>query len=220
SHPEALKGAVQKAVAAGIPVVALNAGLDDWEGAGATEYFGQDESIAGEAAGRRLSGEGAKRVLCVIQEQGSVSLEARCAGVKKGFSGQTENLYVTGTNMPSVRSTIQAKLQQDPGIDRVVALGAQIALTAVQSVRDAGSPAKVATFDTNPQMVQAIRDGSVEWAIDQQPFLQGYLAVDSLWLYRVNGNVIGGGKAVLTGPSFITKNNIDQIGRFAANGTR
>ncbi|GII23679.1 sugar ABC transporter substrate-binding protein [Planosporangium mesophilum] len=222
SKPDALKGAVQNAVAAGIPVVALNAGQQQWKDVGAMEFFGQDESVAGEAAGRRLATEGAKKVLCVIHEQGSVALEARCAGVAKGLAGAgtVENVTVTGTDMPSVKQTLTAKLQQDRGIDRVIGLGAPFALTAVQAAKDTGSTAKVATFDTNRDLVNAIRSGDVQWAIDQQPYLQGYLAVDALWLYLNNGNTIGGGQTVLTGPAFVDKKNVDAIATYANNGTR
>ena len=85
---------------------------------------------------------------------------------------------------------------------------------------DASSSAKVVTFDTNKDLVTAIKNGEVEWAVDQQPYLQGYLAVDSLWLYKVNGNTIGGGQATLTGPAFIDKTNVANVEKFAANGTR
>jgi simple sugar transport system substrate-binding protein len=220
AKPDALAGAVKIAKDAGIPVVAFNSGLDQWRDLGTDMYFGQDENLAGRTAGERLSTEGAKKVLCVIQEQGQVALEARCAGVAEGFAGQTENIYVTGTDMPSVRSTIAAKLQQDPGVDRVLTLGAPFALTAVQSVGDSGSSAQVVTFDTNKELVGAVESGEVQWAVDQQPYLQGYLAVDSLWLNVTNGNVIGGGQTVLTGPSFIDKSNIADVAEFAAGGTR
>jgi simple sugar transport system substrate-binding protein len=221
AKPDAMKGAVQKAIGTGIPVVAFNSGLDQWKDMGVLEYFGQDENLAGQTAGKRLSDEGAKKVLCVIQEQGHVALEARCAGVKQGLtSGTVENLNVTGTDMPSVKSLITSKLTQDSGIDRVITLGAPFALTAAQAVKDAGSPARVVTFDTNKALVAAVKSGDVQWAIDQQPYLQGYLAVDSLWLYKVNGNVLGGGQTVLTGPSFIDAKNVGQILRYANQGTR
>jgi simple sugar transport system substrate-binding protein len=220
ARPEALKPAVERAISAGIPVVALNAGIDDWQAAGAKAYFGQDEQISGEAAGKRLAAEGAKKVICVIQDQGNVALESRCAGVKAGFGGAVENLNVNGTDLPSVQSTITAKLQQDPAIDYIVTLGAPIALTAVESAKNAGSTAKIGTFDTNAQLVDAIKSGTVQWAVDQQPFLQGYLAIDSLWLYLNNGNVIGGGQPTLTGPAFIDKSNIDAVADYAKNGTR
>ena len=221
AKPDAMKDVVAKAKSAGIPVVGFNSGVSDWKKLGMLEYFGQDENIAGQAFGQRLNSLGAKHALCVVQEQGQVALEARCAGLKKGFSGKTDNLYVNGTDMPSVKSTITAKLSQDSSIDQVVTLGAPIALTAIQSLSDSGSKAKVATFDLNQQLVKAVQDGSVEFAVDQQPYLQGYLAVDSLWLYKTNGNFSGGGTApVLTGPAFITKDNVDAVAKFAANGTR
>jgi simple sugar transport system substrate-binding protein len=221
SNPGALTPGVQKAVGAGIPVVEFNAGVNDWTKTGALMYFGQDESVAGEAAGARLASEGAKHVLCVVQEQGQVQLEARCAGVQKGFGGgQTTKLYVNGRNMPSVQSDIQAKLSQDKSIDRVITLGAPEALASIQSIKDAGSSAKVVTFDTNAALVSAIQSGSVKWAIDQQPYLQGYEAIDSLWLYLTNGNIIGGGLAVLTGPSFIDDKNIAAVAAYAKRGTR
>ena len=221
AKPEAMKDVVAKAEAAGIPVVGFNAGLDDWKDQGLLEYFGQDESVAGEALGDKLNDLGAKHNICVIHEQGHVALEARCAGVKKTFKGKTENLYVNGTDMPSVKSTITAKLKQDSGIDYVVTLGAPFALTAVQSVADAGSKAKVGTFDLNKDLVKAVQDGGVQFAVDQQPYLQGYLSVDSLWLYKTNGNVSGGGVApVLTGPAFVDKDNVESVAAFAAKGTR
>ena len=221
AKPDAMAPAVKKAIDAGIPVVAFNSGYDNWKDMGVQQYFGQDENIAGEAAGQRLNGEGAKKVLCVIQEQGQVALESRCAGVKKGFtSGSVEILNVNSKDMPSVEATMTAKLQQDPSIDTVVTLGAPIAQTAVKSKENSGSNASIVTFDTNAALVDLIKNGQVKWAIDQQPYLQGYLAVDSLWLYKTNGNTIGGGQAVLTGPAFIDESNIADVAEYAKGGTR
>jgi simple sugar transport system substrate-binding protein len=220
AKPDAMAPAVKAAEAANIPVVAFNSGFDNFKAMGVQEYFGQDEKLAGIAAGERLNTDGAKKALCVIQEQGQVALEARCAGVTQGFKGETVLLNVNSKDMPSVESTITAKLQQDPSIDHVVALGAPIALTAVQSVGNAGSSAKVVTFDTNAALVDSIQKGDVQWAVDQQPFLQGYLAIDSLWLYVNNKNLIGGGQPTLTGPSFIDKSNIDAVAELAKSGTR
>ena len=217
--PDALKPVVQAAVAAGIPVIALNAGFDAYQDMGALMYFGSDEKLAGEAAGARATAAGAKHVLCVIQEAGNISLETRCAGVATGAPG-TQNVQVNGTDMSSVTSTLTAKLQQDPSIDFVITLGAGIALGAVEAKSQAKSSAKIGTFDLSPETVKAVQDGSLDFSIDQQPYLQGYEAVDSLWLYLENGNELGGGKPVLTGPSFIDKTNIANIAKYAAAGTR
>jgi len=223
SNPQALTPVIRKATDAGIPVVLFNAGLSETvlEDTGALMYFGQDESIAGEAVGARLAEEGAKKSICVVQEQGQVQLEARCDGVVKGLSGgQVEKLYVNGRNMPSVLTDIQAKLAQDKSVDRVVTLGADFALAAAKAVDEAGSSADVVTFDLNQDLVSAIESGEVAWAVDQQPYVQGYEAIDSLWLYLTNGNTIGGGQHVLTGPAFVDETNIKVIAPYAERGTR
>jgi len=216
----ALSDALANAQTAGIPVFAFNAGLSDAESVGALAYFGQDESIAGAAAGERLTEDGAQNVLCVLQAQGQVQLEARCDGVAANFGGTLEKLYVTGTDMPSVQSTITAKLAEDPSIDRVLTLGAPFALTAVQSVDEASSEAQVVTFDTNADLVSAIESGDVQWAVDQQPYLQGYEAIDAAALYLSNGNVLGGGQPVLTGPAFVDQENVGEVAEYARAGTR
>ncbi|MFD8652638.1 substrate-binding domain-containing protein, partial [Streptomyces mirabilis] len=113
------------------------------------------------------------------------------------------------------------KLAQEKSIDEVVTLGAPFALTAAQATSESGSKAKVATFDLNKDLISAIEKGSIQFAVDQQPYLQGYLAVDSLWLYKTNGNYSGGGEQpILTGPAFVDKSNVDTVAQFAAKGTR
>ena len=219
AYPEQVGPVAKAAADRGIPVVAFNAGLDQYEQYGAKMYFGSDETLAGRAAGERLAKAGAQKAICVIQEQGHVALEARCAGVKATFPN-TENLYVQGTDMASVRSTIGAKLQEDTSITHVIALGAPFALTALESVNDAGSQAKVATFDLNVDAAKAIQEGRIMFAIDQQPYVQGYMAVASLWLNLTNGNDMGGGGPVLTGPSFVDQTNIEQIVTYAQNNKR
>ncbi|MFE7231464.1 sugar ABC transporter substrate-binding protein [Streptomyces sp. NPDC002405] len=221
AKPDAMRSVLAKAEQAGIPVVGLNSGLNDWKKLNLLEFFGQDESVAGEAFGKKLNEVGAKKAVCVIHEQGNVGLTQRCDGVKKTFQGSIENLYVNGADMPSVKSTITAKLKQNGSVDHVVTLGAPVAMTAVQSVGDAGSKAQVATFDLNKELAGAVKKGDIEFAVDQQPYLQGYLAVDGLWLYKNNGNYSGGGEQpVLTGPAFVDKSNVEKIAGFAAKGTR
>ncbi|MBC9819924.1 substrate-binding domain-containing protein [Terrabacter sp. MAHUQ-38] len=217
--PDALAGAVKSADDAGIPVVAFNSGIDQYAQVGASMYFGSDENLAGETAGKRIAEAGGKKVLCVIQAAGSVALEARCAGVKKGVAA-TENIQVNGADDPSVVSALQAKLAQDKSIDYIVTLGAPIALDALKAMDAASSSAKLVTFDLNVDAAQAIKDKKIEFSIDQQPYVQGYLAVQALYLNKKNGNDIGGGKPVLTGPSFVDASNIDTILPFAKNNTR
>ena len=220
ANADAVGPALQKATEAGIPGVVFNGGIDVYQQYGASMFFGSDESLAGQSAGQRLAQEtpGGK-ALCVVHEQGNTSLETRCAGVKQGLAN-TENLQVNGQDLPSVQQTIQAKLAQDTSITDIVTLDAGIAGAAVQAQDAAGTSAKIVTFDLSPEVVQAIKDKKIEFSVDQQPYLQGYLAVDSLWLQLTNGNDIGGGKATLTGPSFVDSTNIEKVAGYAANNTR
>jgi simple sugar transport system substrate-binding protein len=220
AKPEAVKDVVAKAVKAGIPVVTINSGARFSTETGALGHIGQDEKVAGEAVGDELDARGRKRVLCVIHEQGNVSLEERCAGVRKTFGGKVENLNVEGTNMPAATSSIEAKLQADQDIDAVVTLGAPFAAASVKAKEGSGSTAEVDTFDLNAEVVGRLKAAEVGFAVDQQPYLQGYLAVDELWLNRTNGNVVGGGKPVLTGPAIVTAKDVPQLAKYTARGTR
>jgi simple sugar transport system substrate-binding protein len=221
-NPTALCPTIKKATAAGIPVVMFNAGYTNWQQCGAMEYFGQDEMVAGVAAGKRLAAAGKKNVLCVLQAQGQAQLEARCAGVKQGLGseGTVTKLYVNGTDNSAVLSTMSAELTRSKNIDAVITLGAQFALLAIQAENQSHATAKIYTFDTSSAEIAKIKTGQVQWAIDQQPYLQGYLSVDSLWLFLTNGDLIGGGATVFTGPAFVDSTNVDKIAQYAARGTR
>ncbi|MET8056503.1 sugar ABC transporter substrate-binding protein [Streptomyces microflavus] len=220
AKPDAMKTVVAKAVKAGIPVITVNSGSAESKEFGALTHIGQDESIAGEAVGDELNSRGRKKALCVLHEQGNVGHEQRCAGAKKTFDGTLQNLYVDGTNMPDVTASIEAKLQSDKSIDAVVTLGAPFADAAVQAKQTAGSKAEIDTFDLNAKVATGLQTDKLGFAVDQQPYLQGYEAVDLLWLYRYNRNVLGGGLPVLTGPQIITKDDADALADFTKRGTR
>ncbi|MEV0444122.1 sugar ABC transporter substrate-binding protein [Streptomyces spectabilis] len=220
AKPQAMRAVLGKAKQAGIPVVTINSGGEFSTRFGALGHIGQDEAVAGEAVGDELDRRGRKKALCVIHEQGNVSLEQRCAGVKETFGGSVENLNVDGTNQPGAQSSISAKLQAAKGIDAVVTLGAPVAAVSVKAKEDAGSKAEIDTFDLNAEVVRRLKAGEVGFAVDQQPYLQGYLAIDELWLYKTNANVLGGGKPVLTGPAVVTAKDVPKLEKFTARGTR
>ncbi|MFJ9679061.1 sugar ABC transporter substrate-binding protein [Streptomyces sp. NPDC101194] len=220
AKPDAMKDVVAKATKAGIPVITVNSGSAESKRFGALTHIGQDESIAGEAVGDELNARGRKKALCILHEQGNVGHEQRCAGAKKTFDGQMQNLYVEGTNMPDVQASIEAKLQADKDIDAVVTLGAPFADAAVKAKKTAGSKAEIDTFDLNAKVATALQDKTLGFAVDQQPYLQGYEAVDLLWLQRYNGNVLGGGRPVLTGPQIITSKDAAELAAYTKRGTR
>ncbi|MFR0638607.1 substrate-binding domain-containing protein [Arthrobacter sp. LS16] len=219
AKPGALEDVLAKAEEAGIPLVSINSGGDVSAAMGAFAHFGSDEKLAGEAVGERLKQDGKTSPICVIHEQGNVGLEARCEGVKEVIP-ETENLYVQGTDMTQVASTITAKLQTAREVDSLVALDAPIALTAAASKAEVGSEAVIASFDLNAELVQGIVDQKILFTVDQQPWLQGYLAVDSLWQNHRGGFEIGGGKNILTGPAIVDSTNGADVLKFAQEGIR
>lgn len=220
-NPDAIEDALAKARDAGIPIVTLNSGATVWQDLGAITHVGQDERIAGEGAGRELAAAGGTKLLCVIHEQNNVGLQDRCAGAEDGFGGQVEDFQVTGTADPTkTANEIAAKLQADPSIDSVLALNPDIATAAVEALSTAGSDANLATFDLSGDVVTAVEDGDILFAVDQQQYLQGYLPVAFLTLYNTNANTVGGGQPILTGPGFVTQDNASTVADLAQEGTR
>jgi simple sugar transport system substrate-binding protein len=220
-NADALKGSLQKARDAGIPIITLNSGLDASKDLGAITHVGQTESIAGEAAGQKLKAAGAKKVLCVIHEQGNVGLEERCSGVKQGFGGEVTNLQVKGTeDISTTQTEIKSKLQADKSYDALITLNPDIAAAAKTAIKGASSQAKLATFDLSPGILKDIAAGNVLFAVDQQQYLQGYLPIVFLKLFKTNANTVGGGQPVLTGPGFVEKSNAATVEKLSGQGTR
>ncbi|WP_370943496.1 sugar ABC transporter substrate-binding protein [Amycolatopsis sp. cg5] len=219
ANPEALKTSIQNAVKAGIPVITINSGEDRSAEFGALAHVGQSEGLAGQGAGQRLKAAGKTKLLCVIHEAGNVGQNQRCDGAKQSF-GDVQTLQVDINNPTDAQARLKAALQSDPSIDAVLALNSQVAAGAVTAAKGANSKAQVATFDLNADVVAAIKDGSILFAVDQQQYEQGYLPIVFLKLYKDNANTIGGGKPVQTGPGFVDKSNVDAIAPYAQRGTR
>jgi simple sugar transport system substrate-binding protein len=219
ANPDGLRDSIKKAIAAGVPVITINSGLEKSKEFGALTHVGQSEELAGEGAGAKLKSQGAKKMLCVIHEAGNVGLESRCSGARKAFGGG-ENLQVDISNVADAQNTIKSKLLADPGIDGILTLNDGIAKAAVAAKKEANSKAQIATFDVSSDVTDAVLAGDIAFAVDQQPYLQGYLPVVFFALNVRNGNEVGGGQPVYSGPGYVTKENAAQVKKFAATGTR
>jgi simple sugar transport system substrate-binding protein len=220
ANPDALKDSVEAAVKAGIPVVTINSGAAESAAFGAIGHVGQDETIAGQGAGQRLAKDGKKNVLCVVHEAGNIGLEQRCDGASQGLGTTVKTLQVDINDLQAAQSTITSQLQSDPSIDGVLTLNSAVASVAAAAASDAGSKAEIATFDLNGDVIKAIQDGSIAFAVDQQQYEQGYLPIVMLKLYAQNLNTVGGGQPVLTGPGIVDKSNVAQIADLSSAGTR
>jgi simple sugar transport system substrate-binding protein len=221
----ALKDALKQASDAGIPIITINSGSDHYKDVGAITHIGQDETIAGQAAGKRLADAGAKHVICVNQEVGNAGLDARCNGAKQSIEtagGKLDVVQVDLKDAAGAQNTIQAKVQSDPSINGILALGPTGASPALAALKQLGKNGqiKLATFDLNTDVLDAIAAGDILFAVDQQQYVQGYLAVVAMNLFVKNLDTIGGGLPVLTGPGFVTKDNAAKVKALAAAGTR
>jgi simple sugar transport system substrate-binding protein len=220
-NADAIRSSLQKAKQAGIPIITLNSGESDYKSLGAITHVGQDEVVAGRAAGARFKSAGVKKVLCIVHEEGNIGLQQRCQGVKEGFGGTVTNLQVKGTaDLATTQTEIKSKLEADKSYDQVIALNPDIAEAAKTAIKAASSNAKLATFDLSPNVIKDIQAGNIEFAVDQQQYLQGYLPIVFLKLYKENLNTVGGGQPVLTGPGFVDKSNANTVAKLAEAGTR
>ena len=221
ANPDALKDAVAKAVDAGIPVITINSGVDIYQELGALTHVGQTEFVAGQGAGLQFNAAGATKVLCVIHEEANIGLEERCDGLADTFNGEMERYNVATTGVRDIAGTVSA-IQNKLGaeIDGVLTLNPVIAMAARDAIAAGGGGQKLATFDLSPDVLQALQDGEMLFAIDQQQYLQGYLPVVMLYLYKTNLNTVGGGLPVLTGPGIVDASNAAQVKDLAAKGTR
>lgn len=217
---DALGPSIQRAVAAGIPVISINSGSDVSKSLGALLHVGQDEFDAGVAAGEKLASMGGTKGICVNQEVGNVSLDLRCEGFAEGFGGAV-TVLPTSNDPSEIEAKVNAALSSDPDVDTVMALGAATAgepsVAAVKALGRAGE-VLVASFDMSPSFLNSIIAGDAAFAIDQQQFLQGYLAVNFLALNAKYGLMPGGN--VPSGPNLITADKAAQVIELSAQGIR
>ena len=218
---DALGNAVRKAVAAGIPVASMNSGSDVAASLGVLFHVGQEEFDAGVGAGELMRELGVTRLACVNHEVGNIALDLRYQGVIEGYGGEVILIPTPANSVDDVYAKVRAALVADDAINGLITLGASNAgEPALKAVLEAGlvGRMRLATFDLSPTILEAIRDGAVNFAVDQQPFLQGYLPVVHLALYLRYGVLPGGN--LPTGPGFVTEKNAAKVIALSAKGLR
>jgi simple sugar transport system substrate-binding protein len=224
-NPDALSPAIKKAVAAGIPVVSMNSGSDVFKDLGILAHVGQTEFQAGLGAGERFKAAGVKNAVCFNQEVGNQALTLRCNGFFQGMGlAEGTGKVLTGkiSDPAGMQASIAAALQADATIDGILTLGPSVAAPALAALAAAGKPIHLATFDLSADVLTAIKDGKMDFAIDQQQFLQGYLPIVILTNYAQTRNLpTGDGTGlIMTGPGFVTKDNAADVIALAAKGLR
>jgi len=216
---EALGDSIRNAVASGIPVISMNSGSDVREELGVAVHVGQTEYEAGEGGGKQMAAAGVTKAICVNQEVGNVALDLRCEGFTAGLGGAVEVLSVS-MDPTEIGNAVKAYLSANPDTDGVLTLGPSAAEPTMAALEEVEMLDQVTfgTFDLSPGVLEAIDQGKMMFAIDQQQYLQGYLPIQLLKLYHLYGLMPAG--TVMTGPGFVTQDNAAQVIDLSAKGIR
>jgi simple sugar transport system substrate-binding protein len=223
--PDALGGSIRQARASGIPVLSINSGAESWEKLGLLAHIGQTEYEAGYAGGERLAAASAHRVLCVHHEVGNLALDERCDGAREALQAVGGALNVLAVNLADpedAQQRVANALRTNPTIDGVLTLGPAGAVPVLAALRSTGRAGEIrfGTFDLEPGVLSAIDTGEILFAIDQQPYLQGYLGVIVLVKFLETGVLPGGGQIIRTGPGLVTRENAAEVIRHTHRGVR
>ena len=215
SVPEpALASGVRRAIEAGIPTITINSGLDVARRLDVLAHVGQPEEDAGFKAGRRLAAAGVRRALCVNHQVGNTGLDARCRGLARAMraAGGTSRVVVINSDSPTAPARIAATAEANRS-DGILALSAPTGLMSAEAISRAGRTAgvTVGTFDLGVDVLEAVRDGRIAFAIDQQPYLQGYWPVLMLAQRARYGLLPGQGQLIPTGPNFVTRRDAQRV---------
>lgn len=226
SEPEAMSEVVSDAALIGVTVYVINVGADLGAELGVDSYFGQVETVAGLAVGDRLVEAGATHLLCVKHEERNLALETRCNRAGSRLSRLT-TLAVDPDGGLAERQ-IEEALLADASIDSVLTMNTLVMNGAATAIDDARSSAPGgrtvihAVFELNDEVLSAIEDGRVVFAVDQQPYLQGYLPVAYSRLVQYSelsqGDELAdallqwiAGRGVLLGPGFVDSHNVQRV---------
>ncbi len=214
---DVLKGPIRAAVDQGIDVIIMNTGTPDQaREIGALMYVGQPEYDAGFAAGQRAKGEGVTKFLCVNHAIQQPTVGERCRGYADGLGIDLGDAMMdSGTDPSEIKNKVLAYLSANPDVDGILTLGPVSADPTIAALQENGLAGEIhfGTFDLGEEIVKGIRDGIINWGIDQQPFLQAYMPVIILANWDRFGVLPGNN--INSGPGFVTADGLTKVEQFA-----
>jgi simple sugar transport system substrate-binding protein len=216
--------AIRRAERAGIPVVSINSGSDLWRRFGVLAHVGQPEGPAGRGAGERLAAAGVRNAICINQEVGNKALDLRCAAFARALrrhGGRSHVLDLNVENRNEAAPALAAAIARRKA-DGVLALNSGGALAALDAKKLGGraTNVKIGAFDLQPEVLQAIKDGRILFAVDQQAYLQGYMPIVMLTQDARYGLFPSRGQVVETGPNFVTRQDASLALQLSGRGIR
>ena len=223
SIPDAviLSKSIQAAVDAKVPVISINSGLEVSKQLGCLMHIGQEEEAAGRIAGQRMKAMGVTEAIILNQEMGNIALDQRTTGFRDGFEGPFHHVQLLPVEIDFTKchDAIAAYLKEHQNVDGILALGPVAAEPALQALKELGRIGKVklCTFDISPGIIQALVKKQMSFALDQQQWLQGFLPVVFLANY-VKYGAMPQNRVILTGPTFVTPENVDKVAKLTSKG--
>lgn len=212
-----LSGPLGDAVDRGIPVITVNSGtIEQSKEIGALLHVGQPEYDAGFGAGEQAKAAGVTSFLCVNHYITNPASVERCQGFADAIGVDLGNQMIdAGQDPGEIQSKVAAYLQTNPDTNGILTLGPTSAHPTIAALNANGMAGAIffGTFDLSSEIAAAVKDGTINFAIDQQPFLQGYLPVVVLTNLARYGVVPG--NSINSGPGFITKDNIALVEQYA-----
>lgn len=214
--PDGMNPLIIEATGAGIPVLTHNSGQSLWEGNGSLGFVGEDPYNMGYQAGKIQAEAGVKKGLCFNQVPGNPTVEARCTGYVDAMEAAgAATVYQTigtgeATNPQAMAQAISGTLKANPDIDGIFTLNAVPAMSALRAVQDNGKAGQImiGTADLSNEALNAIKAGDLAFAVDQQPYLQGFMSMQIAHQYLTYGmHPIG---HIKTGPLVIDATNVDK----------
>jgi len=225
-YPDVLNDTIAAAVKSGIPVVLTNNGFGQADNVGALTFVGTDEHQLGEIGATRLRELGAKNVLVITVPPGIPFVDARMDGIAKGIAPSKTTIVQMPlealSNQTKVVNTMVAAIQKDPSIDAIFSLGSCCGPAMVAARGQLGDKAKsmhFATIDLGAPVLDALKQGEIDFAIDQQQFLEGYEPVAILANY-LRYAIEPVEHFYPTGPGLVTKANAEKIMSLTAQNFR
>jgi simple sugar transport system substrate-binding protein len=220
---DALGDSIRAAVAAGIPVISMNSGSDDFADLGVLVHVGQTEYEAGLIAGQQFAAEGVGSAICINQEVGNTALDDRCQGFEDGLGVEVDVIPVDLADPTGTQETVAGALQANP-VEGILTLGPTGATPTLAALTDSGQLGSIAfaTFDMSPEVLEAIDAGDMLFAIDQAQYLQGYLPIVLLTQYLETGALPLGSvtRVLLTGPQIVKADTAASVIEYSAEGLR
>ena len=243
---QVLQGAIGKVTAKKIPLITINSGtVEQSEKLGAIMHVGQPEYEAGKGAGERAKSKGVKSFVCVNHYATNPASFERCRGFGDAIGEDYKKATIDtgGVDPNAIESKVSAFLRQHPDTQAVLTLGPDRAAPSLKALEKSGQKGKLwfASFDLSDDIAKGIKDGSVQFGIDQQPYLQGYIPVAVLATMKsmkttdlakvaeaVKNNPktkarfaeyglapAFGARHIGSGPGFVTKDNIAKVEKYA-----